>query len=101
MGIRAVRASTETGDLLRLRDRDVARLLALLEDDCAEAVTISELRERGIEAPAQAIYTLRLTGYQIERVPIRRPNGRNTAGYRLRPQASRSSDPHEERDHAL
>lgn len=51
MGIRAVRASTETGDLRRLRDRDVARLLALLEDDCTEAVTISELRERGIESP--------------------------------------------------
>jgi hypothetical protein len=81
--------------------RDEARLLALLEDNCAEAVTISELRERGIKAPGQAIYTLQLTGYQIDRVPIQRPNRRNTTGYRLCPQASRSSDPHEVIDDAL
>jgi len=100
-GIREVRASTQPGDLPRRWDRDPARLLGLLEDNCAEAMTITELQERGIEAPGQAIYTLRLTGYQIERVPIWRPNGRNTTGYRLRPQASRSSDPHETTDDAL
>jgi len=101
MGIRAARASTEPGDLRRLGDRDTVRLLAVLEDNRAEAVTISELRERGIETPGQAIYTLQLTGYQIERVPIQRPNGRNTTGYRLRLQASRSSDPHEVTDDAF
>jgi hypothetical protein len=101
MGTREVRASTQPGDLPRRWDRDLARLLGQLEDNCAEAMTISELQERGIEAPGQAIYTLQLTGYQIERVPIRRPNGRNTTGYRLRPQASRSSDLHETTDDAL
>ena len=101
MGIRAARASTEPGDLPRLGDRDTVRLLAVLEDNCAEAVTISELRERGIETPGQAIYTLQLTGYPIERVPIQHPTGRNTTGYRLHLQASRSSDPHEVTDDAL
>jgi hypothetical protein len=79
----------------------VDRQLALLEDDCAEAVTISELRERAIEAPAQAIYTLQLTGYEIDRVPIQRPKGRNTTGYRLRLQASQSSDQREVIDDGL
>jgi hypothetical protein len=101
MGIREVHASTQPGDLPRRWDRDLPRLLGLLEDNCAEAVTISRLQEQGTEAPGPAIYTLQLTGYQIERVPIRRPNGRNTAGYQLRPQASRSSDPHETTDDAL
>ncbi len=87
MDVGAVRPRAGAGIPPRLGDRDVTRLLALLEDDCAEAVTISELRERGIDAPAQAIYTLQLSGYQIDRVPIHRPNGRKTTGYRLRLQA--------------
>ena len=101
MGIRTVRASFQSGDLPRLTDRDEARLLAVLEDNCAEAVTISELRERGIRAPGQAIYTLQLTGYQIDRVRVQRPNGHNSTGYRLGLRASRSSDLHEVIDDAL
>jgi hypothetical protein len=75
IGIRAIRATSEPDSPPRPVDRDVARLLALLEDQCAEAVTITELRERGIAAPAQAIYTLQLTGYEVDRVPIHEPCG--------------------------
>jgi hypothetical protein len=101
IGIRAIRATSEPDSPPRPVDRDVARLLALLEDQCAEAVTITELRERGIAAPAQAIYTLQLTGYEVDRVPIHRPNGRNGTGYRLRLPASQSSGPNEVSDDAL
>jgi uncharacterized C2H2 Zn-finger protein len=99
-GIRELGARTQPGDLPPRWDRDLARLLGRLEDNCAEAVTISELQEHAIGAAGQAIDTLQLTGDQIERVPIRRPNSRNTTGYRLRRQASRSSDPHETTDDA-
>ncbi len=98
--VRAVRARPEPGDPPRPGDRDLARLLVLLEDDCGSPLTINELRERGIETPAQAIYILQLTGYQIDRIPIPRPNGPCAHGYRLRLQAPRPADPHEVRDDA-
>ena len=81
----------------------MARVLGLLADDRAEAVTMTELRARGIEAPAQAIYTLQLTGYQIDRVPIHGPNGRRTTGYRMRSPLPRASgrSAHEVSDDAL
>ena len=102
MGIWAVRASSP-GNPPGVGDRDVARVLGLLADDRAEAVTMTELRERGIEAPAQAIYTLQLTGYQIDRVPIHGPNGRRTTGYRMRSPLPRASgrSAHEVSDDAL
>jgi hypothetical protein len=92
MGIRAVRASTTLGD--PPMDRDASRLLALLRGNRAEPLTIAAMHERGIEAPAQAIYTLQLTGYQIDRVPVQRPDGRITSGYRLS-QPSGGSTPEE------
>jgi hypothetical protein len=46
-------------------------------------MTTADMRERGIETPAQMIYGLQLAGYDIERVPIHR-NPRGPVGYRLR-----------------
>jgi hypothetical protein len=64
-------------------DRDAARLLALLEATPGDAVTIAEMRERGIAAPAQVIYALQLAGYDIDRMPVHgNPGG--PVGYRLR-----------------
>lgn len=64
-------------------DRDTARILALLDDSPDDAVTISDMRERGIHAPAQVIYALQLAGYDIERGPVSgNPSG--PLGYRLR-----------------
>ena len=40
------------------RDRELARALALLQGDRAGSVTIAALRERGVNAPAQAMYDL-------------------------------------------
>lgn len=48
--------------------RDAARLLALLRQERPRGVTVEMMRQRGIEAPAQAIYTLQLAGYTIDRL---------------------------------
>ena len=53
--------------------------------------TPQHYQDESPEAPGQAINTLQLRGYQIERVPVQRPNGRNATGYRLSLQASRPS----------
>lgn len=65
-------------------DRDLTRVLALLEANRGAALTIAALRERGIETPAIRVYELQLAGYEIERVPCARPDGRATLAYRLR-----------------
>ena len=83
IGVRALRASRHGKELVSGQGRDLARLLALLEADHAQTVTFAELRERGIEAPGQAIYMLQLDGYQIDRVPVQRSDGHKTIGYRL------------------
>lgn len=93
------RARSDSGNLPGLVDRDVARLLALLGEDRGGPLTIPAMRERGIERPAQAIYTLQLAGYQIDRVPARRGNGGHTSGYRLSPPSG--GLPEEHRDDAL
>src|SRR5665213_1433623 len=41
------------------------------------------LRERGVKAPAQAMYDLQLAGYTIDRVGCTDRGGRRTFGYRL------------------
>lgn len=64
-------------------DRDVARLVALLGSDPSRAMTIAELREHGIGAPAQAIYELQLAGWQVDRVPVTQGDGAGASGYRL------------------
>ncbi len=64
-------------------DRDAARLLALLEDNPDDALTIADMRELGIPTPAQVIYALQLAGYDIDRAAVHgNPPGR--PGYRLR-----------------
>ncbi len=47
-------------------------------------LTVGELREHGISAPAQTIYELQLAGYEIDRVPVRH-DGHCDSGYRLHP----------------
>jgi hypothetical protein len=64
-------------------DRELARVLALLQDDRAGSVTIAALQERGIKAPAQAVYDLQLLGHAIDRVSCTDPDGHRTFGYRL------------------
>jgi hypothetical protein len=64
-------------------DRELARTLVLLQADRAGSVTIAALRERGIKAPAQAVYDLQLLGHVIDRVSCTDPNGHRTFGYRL------------------
>ena len=56
----------------------------MLEDDQTGAWTIAALRERGVEAPALIVYELQLAGHEIERVPVRQPDGHLSPGYRLR-----------------
>jgi hypothetical protein len=64
-------------------ERELARALALLEGDQAGSVTIAALRERGVKAPAQAMYDLQLAGYAIDRISCTDPRGHRTFGYRL------------------
>ena len=64
-------------------DRDAARLLAMLEANPHDAVTIAAIRERGIQTPAQVIYALQLAGYDIDRAPVP-GNPCGPVGYRLR-----------------
>ncbi len=99
MGIRVVPASNQLSTALSLAGRDVARLLELLENDRNEPLTIAAMRERGIEAPAQAIYTLQLAGYQIDRMSVQPTNDHHVSGYRLSPLCEGS--PQEKRGDAL
>ena len=73
-------------------DRELARALALLQGDRAGPVTIAALRERGVKAPAQAVYELQLAGYEIDRVPCRCSDGHTTQGYRLRAASALAAD---------
>jgi hypothetical protein len=63
---------------------DRERLLDALTAARGEALTIGDLRERGVQMPGQALYELELEGYPVERV--RRPagvRGSGAIGYRL------------------
>ncbi len=64
-------------------ERELARVLALLEGDRAGSLTIAALRQRGVKAPAQAVYDLQLAGYAIDRVSRTEPGGQSTFGYHL------------------
>jgi hypothetical protein len=73
---------------------DAARLLELLErleQDGHDPVSIAELRERGISAPAHAIYMLQLAGYPVARV--RRGDQPGRRAYRLRAARARTRVP--------
>ena len=97
--------STEQTQPQSAGDRNLARLLALLDGDQAGAMTIAALREHGVGAPAQAVYTLQLAGYPIDRISCTDADGHRTLGYRLhrtsRPIPDRSAGPRDvARDHA-
>jgi hypothetical protein len=49
---------------------DEARLLALLRAQHNGGLSIAELHDRGISAPAHAIYMLRLAGYKVGPAPV-------------------------------
>jgi hypothetical protein len=72
-------------------ERELARALELLESDHTGAVTVAALRERGVRAPAQAVYDLQIAGYAIDRVTSTDAGGHSTSGYRLR--GSEASEP--------
>jgi len=83
MTIQARRTATRRPRPDTTWERDAARLLALLEDNPDGAVTLAEMHERGIDAPAQLVYALQLAGYDIDRAPID-GDPRGPLGYRLR-----------------
>ncbi len=74
-------------------DRELAHVLALLRGDRAGAVTIDALRERGVKAPAQAMYDLQLAGYRIDRVSCSDLGGHRTFGYRLHGSPAGAAEP--------
>lgn len=81
------RTTPTTNDLTERRSvegHDAARVLTLLGADDGAALTMAALREHGVQAPAQAIYELRLDGYEIDRVPCEDSDRHTTIGYRLR-----------------
>lgn len=69
MTLQAQHARTRQPEPANSWDRDAARLLALLEGNPDDALTIAAMRERGIDTPAQVIYALQLAGYDIDRAP--------------------------------
>lgn len=64
--------------------RDETRLLALLEADQGRGLTITAMREHGIQAPGQAVYALQLAGHRIHRVNCEDADGHPRLGYCLR-----------------
>ncbi len=61
-------------------DRNEERLWQLLAQG---TVTLSQLREQGVKAPAQGLYDLQLVGYVIDRPLVQDEAGAPTLGYRL------------------
>jgi hypothetical protein len=64
-------------------DRNLTRLLELLGAEPGGVVTIAAMRERGVQAPGQAVYALQVAGYAIARGYFVHEDGRRTLGYRL------------------
>ena len=85
MSVRAVHGGVDHPEPHVGGNRDSARVLTLLEANQTGGLTIAALRERGVKAPAQAVYELQLAGYEIDRVTFENPDGHATLGYRLRP----------------
>jgi hypothetical protein len=83
MADRATTTNTDQRHPQSEGDRELARVLALLEGDQAGSMTVAALRERGVKAPGQAVYTLQLAGYAIDRVSGTDLGGHRTLGYRL------------------
>jgi hypothetical protein len=57
-------------------------------------ITVQELREQGVKAPAQGMYELQLAGYVIDRHRVRDEAGQSTLGYRLSRGSVALSDEH-------
>jgi hypothetical protein len=95
MSASAATRASEQAELDSARGRNAGRLLALLREDRDRGVSVAAIRERGIEAPAQAIYTLQLAGYAIDRVPAA-ADRRRAFGYRLRGGPYPKGDPDHE-----
>jgi hypothetical protein len=72
--------------------RDVVRLLALLAADEDIGSTIAALCERGIQAPARAVYDLQIAGYHIDRTYCQDTSGHRSLRYRLRASTARGPD---------
>ncbi len=83
MGDSNLRMSSDHAQPLSGGERELARVLALLEEDRAGSLTIAALREHGVKAPAQAVYDLQLAGYVIDRVSRTNPHGHRSFGYCL------------------
>ena len=62
---------------------DEARLLALLKAHHRGGLSIAELRDRGISAPAHAVYMLQLAGYEVGPAPVGLDGGRADSAFRL------------------
>ncbi len=62
---------------------DEARLLALLKAHHRGGLSIAELHDRGISAPAHAIYMLQLAGYEVGPAPVGLDGGRSNSAFRL------------------
>ena len=73
--------------------RELACALALLEGNHSRPVTLAALRDRGIHAPAQAIYDLQLAGYTIDRVTSTDADGHASTGYHLREPQAPAAEP--------
>ena len=80
---RPVHNASDQAQSLSAGDREVAHALALLEAGQAGAVTLAALREHGVKTPLQAIYTLQLAGYHIDRSYVHDANGHMVPGYSL------------------
>jgi hypothetical protein len=74
-------------------ERQLARALAMLESDHSGSVTLAVLRERGVSAPAQAVYDLQLAGHVIDRVSCTDRGEHRTLAYRLRDSRAPAGDP--------
>ena len=74
MGDQATPASTGQTRAQSMVDRDVARVLALSENDQAGGLTIADLGERGVWVSAQAVYMLPLASRDIDRVDCEQPD---------------------------
>jgi hypothetical protein len=70
---------------------DEARLLALLKAHHRGGLSIAELHDRGISAPAHAIYMLQLAGYEVGPAPVGLDGGRPDGAFRLHADPPRTS----------
>ncbi len=83
--------TTEKQTARRAETRDAVRVLELLVVAEGCGVMIADLRERGVQAPGQAIYELELAGRQINRRFAPSSDGRHIMRYRLAVSVQRST----------